>query len=160
MRAGVKYTLRDKVTGEVVFQGFTAAVVEAGYFRTRSTLQVAEHNTACGYLDKTPFIVEAELTEWVQPKHEKPCTLCGKTIVVNSHTKYCPECAKEMKAIRTAIAHGEKRKGTPHSWGVERCPRRSADWVDPVTLKQREVDTYNAAHGTHWSYGQYVGGRR
>lgn len=153
MKTITEFTLRDPETNEVVFKGFAAEAVEAGVVGSRKSLD----NAARGKPTRLPYSVEIRLVKCDCAKVEKSCKLCGKTIVTNAHTHYCPECRKKarqqtQKKFRSTMLSRRKL--------IEHRPRRSADWADPVTLKQREVDTYNAAHGTHWSYGQYVGGRR
>ena len=71
------------------------------------------------------------------------CKVCGAPFTSTSrHSEYCSiECSK---------CEQENRR---------RAARRKRS-LEPIISICREIEAYNAEHGTHLSYGQYVSGRR
>lgn len=76
--------------------------------------------------------------------HRPPpvCFMCGKALGEGRRVKYCPECRKEAQ-------RRSKRRCTGCLLPDNRIPRCLDEIAD-------EVEQYNKAHGTSYSYGWYT----
>ena len=74
----------------------------------------------------------------------KICSKCGKEFDEDNDLKTCKKCRERNRRYK---GHFEERHSIK--------PKRKKS-VDPLVLLEKEIIEYNSAHGTRYSYGQYM----
>lgn len=94
---------------------------------------------------------------FTSPPYEKIycCPSCKSESISEKNTTHCRCCGAKLR--RGAVEYCSdacKNKGEK-LWKKE-IKRRQLSSSNPINLIMRELESYNKAHGTNYSYGQYV----
>ena len=92
----------------------------------------------------------------VRKEFEKQCAVCGARIVTASQkTMYCEDCRRAKdKEYKKRYVNNKRAK-------CREAARKHAESVAPSGAKSihavcKELEAYNASHGTRLTYGRYV----
>lgn len=81
------------------------------------------------------------------------CSKCSRTFYIPDNERQYKMCSECREYVRKAYAK-RKEKVTPKPPPPKKKIRRPT--TDRLVLKVREIEDYNAEHGTRYSYGRYM----
>ena len=83
------------------------------------------------------------------------CPNCGSTNLERLAIRYCHGCGIRLTGEREEYCSAlcQKRAERLFATQLQRAKYRQSH---PLTVLCEQVEQYNAAHGTHYSYGQFV----
>lgn len=82
------------------------------------------------------------------------CPFCKSSNIREKNTTHCRCCGAKLREREEYCSEACRRKGEA-MWHRERILHRLF-LANPISRIVREAEQYNKAHGTSYSYGQYV----
>lgn len=87
-------------------------------------------------------------------EEKRCCPFCKSTNIHEKNLTHCRCCGAKLTDGGEYCSEACRRRGE-EMWRRQRRMRRLAK-ANPISRIAREVDEYNRAHGTDYSYGKYV----
>lgn len=87
-------------------------------------------------------------------EEKRCCPFCKSTNIHEKNLTHCRCCGAKLTDGGEYCSEACRRRGE-EMWRRQRRMRRLAK-ANPISRIVREVEEYNRAHGTDYSYGKYV----
>ena len=110
----------------------------------------------CGSeFEKADLINHINQNKPLSQSKEEACPYCGSKKYYEKTTRHCKYCGALLPEGVFDYCNIDCRAMGKKLWEIEHR-RRKLSRATPISVMIHEVDKYNKAHGTRYSYGQYV----
>ena len=102
------------------------------------------------------YIEEDHTKEGIAYEKIRVCPNCKSSNFTEQEAQHCRCCGRKLPRGTQEYCNSLCRRRGELMW-QEQAKRRNIKYKSPIELIIREIEEYNKAHNTNYSYGFYVG---